>query len=276
MNTNTEEIIDLAPLSQLKTKDQDQDQDQDNNHDNDHANTEQMHSDNTDLSKIMATMLSQLKVKDQEQDGEEVHGQEQGQGGMGDFSAIMSAMLSQLKVKEGEEGQGQGQAQDQGDISAIMSSMLSQLKTKGDDVHNGDVQDGGEQEGQGDATQIPRLTLGDININDILAKLMGNIDFNNDETLDSDYLVTEDTMCADGDDGGEGVGCEGCEECEGCEGEGDGDDIIEEADLKAMFENFNDANLMNNFKSMIELLSKKIHVSTVPKEEEISHMEDVD
>ena len=268
MNTNTEEIIDLAPLSQLKTKEQDIDQD--NNHDNDHTNTGQTHSDNTDLSKIMATMLSQLKVKDQEQDGEEVHGQEQ--GGMGDFSAIMSAMLSQLKVKEGKEGQEQEQEQgrEQGDISAIMSSMLSQLKTKGDDVHNGDVQDGVVQEGQGDATQIPRLTLGDININDILAKLMGNIDFNNDETLDSDYIVTEDTDCVKGVEGAEGT--EGAEGAEGAEGD---DDIIEEADLKAMFENFNDANLMNNFKSMIELLSKKMPVSTKSKEES-SQMEDVD
>ena len=259
MNTNTEEVIDLAPLSQLKTKEQD------NDHDNDHTQAGQMHGDNMDLSAIMAAMLSQLKVKDQEQDGEEVHEQEQGQGGMGDFSAIMSAMLSQLKVQEGEEGQ----AHEQGDLSAIMSSMLSQLKTKGGDVHDGDVHDGGVQEGQGDATQIPRLTLGDININDILAKLMGNIDFNNDETLDSDYLVTEDTTCADG----------GEEDGEGCDGDGegcDGDDIIEEADLKAMFENFNDANLMNNFKSMIELLSKKMPVSNVPKEEEISHMESVD
>jgi hypothetical protein len=261
MNTNTEEVIELAPLSQLKTTEQGEDHEQEG----------QMQGDNMDLSAIMSAMLSQLKVK--EQDGEEVQdGEGHGQGGIGDFSAIMSAMMSQLKTKEGEEGQ----AQEQGDLSAIMSSMLSQLKTKGGEVQE---QEGGEeqvqkekgeevQEGQGlgDAKQIPRLTLGDININDILAKLMGNIDFNNDETLDSDYLVT-----GDGDDGD----CEGVEEVEGVEGDGEGD-IIEEADLKAMFENFNDANLMNNFKSMIELLSKKMPVSTVSKEEETSHMENVD
>jgi len=269
MNTNTEEVIELAPLSQLKTTEQGEDHEQEG----------QMQGDNMDLSAIMSAMLSQLKVK--EQDGEEVRdgdGEEvqdgEGQGGIGDFSAIMSAMMSQLKTKEGEEGHEHGS--EQGDLSAIMSSMLSQIKTKGGEVQE---QEGGEeqvqkekgeevQEGQGlgDAKQIPRLTLGDININDILAKLMGNIDFNNDETLDSDYLVTEDGDCGDCGD------CEGVEEVEGAEG----DDIIEEADLKAMFENFNDANLMNNFKSMIELLSKKMPVSTVSKEEETSHMENVD
>lgn len=260
MNTNTEEIIDLAPLSQIKTTEQGEDCEQEG----------QMQGDNIDLSAIMSAMLSQLKVK--EQDGEEVRDGE-GQGGIGDFSAVMSAMMSQLKTKDGEEGHEHGN--EQGDLSAIMSSMLSQLKTKeGDEQEGGKVQEqeGGEvQEGLGDAKQIPRLTLGDININDILAKLMGNIDFNNDETLDSDYLVTED-----GDD----VDCEGVEEVEGVEGaegvEGEGDDIIEEADLKAMFENFNDATLMNNFKSMIELLSKKMPVSTKSKEEETSHMESVD
>jgi hypothetical protein len=76
-------------------------------------------------------------------------------------------------------------------------------------------------------------------INDLFSNLLGNIK-STEETLDDDYVL---------EDGGG-------EEGDGC-GE-EGEDVLSEEDFKEMITSFNEANMVNNFKVMFEMLSQKI------------------
>ena len=76
-------------------------------------------------------------------------------------------------------------------------------------------------------------------INDLFSNLLGNMK-NTEETLDDDYVL---------EDGGG-------EEGDGCEEEGE--DVLSEEDFKEMITSFNEANMVNNFKVMFEMLSQKI------------------
>lgn len=182
--------------------------------------------------------------------------------------------LNELDMLEDEE-----QDNDMQQLLASMLTSMDGIKQDGDnnnmqDEGNNNMQDGGNNIKQLlssmlTSMQDPKKEMGG-NINDLFSKLLGNMK-NTEETLDDDYILS-----GEGEDGEgcEGEGCDGEEEKEGEEGEDGEGNVLTENDFKEMITGFNEVNMMNNFKVMFEMLSKKI---PQPKEDvSNTNMEDVD
>ncbi len=198
-----------------------------------------------------------------------------------DMQQLLASMLTSMDgIKQdgcnnNMQGEGNNNMQDGGNnIKQLLSSMLTSMDdTKEEMGSNNNMQQ--LLSSMLTSMQVPKEEMG-CNINDLFSKLLGNMK-NTEETLDDDYILSgEGDGCEGCEEGGE-EGCEGCEEGgesgEGCE-EGDGGEVLTENDFKEMITGFNEVNMMNNFKVMFEMLSKKI---PQPKEDvSNTNMEDVD
>ena len=192
-----------------------------------------------DMQQLLASMLTSMDgIK---QDGDNNNMQDEGNNNMQDggnnIKQLLSSMLTSMDDTKEEMGSNNNMQQ-------LLSSMLTSM-------------------------QDPKKEMGG-NINDLFSKLLGNMK-NTEETLDDDYILS-----GEGEDGEgcEGEGCDGEEEQEGEEGEDGEGNVLTENDFKEMITGFNEVNMMNNFKVMFEMLSKKI---PQPKEDvSNTNMEDVD
>ena len=192
-----------------------------------------------DMQQLLASMLTSMDgIK---QDGDNNNMQDEGNNNMQDggnnIKQLLSSMLTSMDDTKEEMGSNNNMQQ-------LLSSMLTSM-------------------------QDPKKEMGG-NINDLFSKLLGNMK-NTEETLDDDYILS-----GEGEDGEgcEGEGCDGEEEKEGEEGEDGEGNVLTENDFKEMITGFNEVNMMNNFKVMFEMLSKKI---PQPKEDvSNTNMEDVD
>ena len=189
-----------------------------------------------DMQQLLASMLTSMDgIK---QDGDNNNMQDEGNNNMQDggnnIKQLLSSMLTSMDDTKEEMGSNNNMQQ-------LLSSMLTSM-------------------------QDPKKEMGG-NINDLFSKLLGNMK-NTEETLDDDYILS-----GEGEEGEEGE--EGGEGGEGCDGEdGEEGNVLTENDFKEMITGFNEVNMMNNFKVMFEMLSKKI---PQPKEDvSNTNMEDVD
>ena len=194
---------------------------------------------NNDMQQLLASMLTSMDgIK---QDGDNNNMQDEGNNNMQDggnnIKQLLSSMLTSMDDTKEE-------MENNNNMQHLLSSMLTSM-------------------------QDPKKEMGG-NINDLFSKLLGNMK-NTEETLDDDYILS-----GEGEDGEgcEGEGCDGEEEKEGEEGEDGEGNVLTENDFKEMITGFNEVNMMNNFKVMFEMLSKKI---PQPKEDvSNTNMEDVD
>lgn len=169
-------------------------------------------------------------LEDEEQDNE--------------MQQLLASMLSSMNgIKEendNQEGGCSNQERSSNNMQQLLASMLSSM--------NGIKEEGcsNQEEGCSNMQQLLASMISSMqgskeggSINDLFSNLLGNMK-NTEETLDDDYVL---------EDGGG-------EEGDGCEEEGE--DVLSEEDFKEMITSFNEANMVNNFKVMFEMLSQKI------------------
>jgi hypothetical protein len=196
-----------------------------------------------EMQKLLASMLTSM---DGVKEGSGVK-----EGGVNNMQHLLSSMISSMQESNNQEG-------GVNNMQHLLSSMISSMqRTNNHEEGNNHEECNNQEEG---------------NINDLFSKLLGNIK-NTEETLDDDYILSEDQEEGGNEDQEEG-GNEDQEEGGNAVQE-EGGEILSEDDFKEMITSFNEANMMNNFKVMFEMLSKKM---PHPKEDDsiVSNMEDVD
>jgi hypothetical protein len=176
------------------------------------------------------------------------------------LSSLLTSIPNDLDVEDKEQDN---------DMQQLLANVFTSINS----THNGNNQEesNNQEENNKNMQQMLSSMLTsmngisgkqDGNINDLFSKLLGNMT-NTEETLDDDYILSGEE---DEDD------C--CEGCDGCDM--DNENVMSEDDFKEIITSFNEANMMNNFKAMFEILSKKIPQPIVDTVDTVNTVDTVD